>query len=326
MTLLSVRNLSTHYLTDGEPVRAVDAVSFDLAPGEILGLVGESGCGKTTVGFSLMRLLPQAARIVGGQVLFEGNDLLAMGAEQLRSLRGNRISMVFQDPMTSLDPSFTVGDQIAEPLREHLGLGSEAARRRAVELLTQVGIPAPTERLRRYPHEFSGGMRQRVVLAIALACNPSLLICDEPTSALDVTVQAQILGLLRTLKREHQNTGIVMITHDLGVVARLCGRVAVMYAGQIVEQGPVRAVFARPRHPYTQGLLASLPGRVPRGTPLLQIEGAVPDLAHPPAGCRFAPRCALARPGCELPPPIVTVGHQEVACVLYGEEVARASA
>ncbi|HEY7033521.1 MAG TPA: ABC transporter ATP-binding protein [Thermomicrobiales bacterium] len=326
MTLLSVRNLTTHYQTAGAPVRAVDGVSFDLAPGEILGLVGESGCGKTTVGFSLMRLLPPAAQTVQGEILFEDQNLLAKTADQMRALRGNRIAMIFQDPMTSLDPSFTIGDQVTEPLREHLGLGRDAARERALELLTQVGIPAPAERLRRFPHEFSGGMRQRVVIAIALACNPALLICDEPTSALDVTIQAQILALLRALKREHQGTAILMITHDLGVVAQLCHRVAIMYAGQIVEQGPVRDVFASPRHPYTQGLLDSLPGRVARGAPLRQIEGTVPDLRHPPAGCRFQPRCGYARPACLLPPPVVSVGRQDVACVLYGEETARVPA
>ena len=325
MPLLSVRSLSTHYLTDGTPVRAVDDVSFDLAPGEILGLVGESGCGKTTVGFSLLRLLPPNARTVTGQILFEGEDLLTKSAEEMRALRGNRIAMVFQDPMTSLDPAFTVGDQVMEPLREHLKLGREAARARALELLTQVGIPAPADRMRRHPHEFSGGMRQRVVIAIALACDPSLLICDEPTSALDVTVQAQILGLLRALKREHRSTSIVMISHDLGVVAQLCQRVAVMYAGQIVEQGPVGDVFANPRHPYTQGLMASLPGLVPKGSPLRQIEGTVPNLAHPPAGCRFHTRCPHAHQACLLPPPVVTVGRQEVACVLYEEDARVAS-
>jgi oligopeptide/dipeptide ABC transporter ATP-binding protein len=326
MTLLSVRDLATYYLSGDAPVRAVDGVSFELAPGEILGLVGESGCGKTTVGFSLLGLLPAAARIVRGEVVFEGENLLKKSREEMRQLRGNRIAMVFQDPMTSLDPSFTIGDQLMEPLREHLGLGREEARERALDLLAQVGIPAPAERLRRYPHEFSGGMRQRVVIAIALACNPSLLICDEPTSALDVTIQAQILGLLRALKREHQSTAILLITHDLGVVAQLCRRVAVMYAGQIVEQGPVRDVFAAPRHPYTQGLLGSLPGRSARGTPLRQIAGTVPDLRRPPVGCRFQPRCLQARSACLLPPPVVTVGRQEVACVLYGEESARVSA
>jgi oligopeptide/dipeptide ABC transporter ATP-binding protein len=326
MTLLCVRDLTTHYGSGPEPVRAVDGVSFGVAPGEILGLVGESGCGKTTVGFSLMRLLPPAARIVGGQVLFDGKDLTQLDQAALRKLRGNRIAMIFQDPMTSLDPAFSIGDQIVEPLREHLGLSRDAARARALALLTQVGIPSPEERMRRYPHELSGGMRQRVVIAIALACDPALLICDEPTSALDVTVQAQILNLLRALRREHQQTAIIFITHDLGVVAQLCQRVAVMYAGQIVEQGPVRDIFASPRHPYTRGLLASLPGSTPRGTPLRQIEGAVPNLRRPPAGCRFAPRCPHAMPICQLPPPVNIVGHQRVACVLYNEEPVRVPA
>lgn len=326
MTLLSVRDLTTHYGSGPEPVRAVDGVSFEVAPGEILGLVGESGCGKTTVGFSLMRLLPPSARIVRGQVLFDGQDLAKLDQDALRKLRGNRLAMIFQDPMSSLDPAFTIGDQIMEPLREHLGLSREAARARAIELLTRVGIPSPAERLKRYPHEFSGGMRQRVVIACALACDPALLICDEPTSALDVTVQAQILALLRNLRREHQQTAIIMITHDLGVVAQLCQRVAVMYAGQIVEQGPVRDIFANPRHPYTRGLLASLPGSTPRGTALRQIEGTVPSLRRPPAGCRFAPRCPHAMPICQLPTPVNRVGAQEVACVLYNEEAVRVPA
>lgn len=322
MTLLSVRDLATEYGSGGGAVRAVDGVSFEVRPGEILGLVGESGCGKTTVGFSLLGLLPANARVVRGEVSFDGRDLLRLSEGERRALRGNRIAMIFQDPMTSLDPSFTIGDQLLEPLQEHLGLGREAARKRAVELLTQVGIPSPAERLRRYPHEFSGGMRQRVVIAIALACDPALLICDEPTSALDVTVQAQILGLLRALQREHQQTGILMITHDLGIVAQLCHRVAVMYAGQIVEQGPVRDVFSRPRHPYTRGLLGSLPGKVARGMPLSQIDGTVPDPRHLPGGCRFQPRCPYALPACLAPPPTLTVERQEVACVLYKDGAA----
>ncbi len=326
MALLSVRDLATYYGAGPEPVHAVDGISFDVEPGEIMGLFGESGCGKTTVGFSLMRLLPDSARVMRGEMLLDGRDLLKLNQSELRAMRGNRMAMIFQDPMTSLDPSFSIGEQIMEPLREHLGLSSGAARERALELLAQVGIPSPAERLGRYPHEFSGGMRQRVVIAIALACDPALLICDEPTSALDVTVQAQILGLFRALRRDHRQTGIVFITHDLGVVAQLCQRVAVMYAGQIVEQGPVRDIFATPRHPYTRGLLASLPGRVARGDKLSQIEGTVPDLRRPPSGCRFAPRCEFARGECAAPPPIHRVGHQDVACVLYGEEAARVPA
>ena len=326
MTLLSVRDLATEYPGDGTAIRAVDGVSFDVQPGEIVGLVGESGCGKTTVGFSLLGLLPPQATVVRGEALFNGRNLLKLSESERRALRGNRLAMIFQDPMTSLDPSFTVGDQIREPLQAHLGLGFRAANERAINLLTQVGIPSPADRLKRYPHEFSGGMRQRVVIAIALACDPALLICDEPTSALDVTVQAQILALLRSLQEQHRQTGILMITHDLGVVAQLCHRVAVMYAGQIIEQGPVRDVFATPRHPYTQGLLGSLPGKVRRGAPLVQIEGSVPDPRHMPNGCRFHPRCQYAIPICQVPPPTCTVNTQEVACVLYDEETVHASA
>lgn len=326
MPLLSVRDLTVHYGQAPAPVRAVDGVSFDLMAGEILGLVGESGCGKTTMGSSLMRLLPPTARVMSGEATFEGNDLLQLKESQLQPLRGNRMAMIFQDPLTSLDPCFSIGEQIVEPIREHLGLGTAAARARAIELLAKVGIPSPVERLKQYPHEFSGGMRQRVVIAIALACDPALLICDEPTSALDVTVQAQILGLLRSLRGHSAAAGVILITHDLGVVAQLCDRVAVMYAGQLIEQGPVRDVFATPRHPYTQGLLASLPGLVRRGAPLRQIDGTVPDLRRPPSGCRFAPRCAHARAACQLPPPLRMVGRQNVACVLYDDEHSHVSA
>ena len=326
MTLLSVRDLATEYPGDGTPVRAVDGVSFDVQPGEIVGLVGESGCGKTTVGFSLLGLLPPSASVVRGEVLFDGRDLLKLSESERRKLRGNRLAMIFQDPMTSLDPSFTIGDQIREPIQAHLGLSARAANERAIDLLTRVGIPSPADRMKRHPHEFSGGMRQRVVIAIALACDPALLICDEPTSALDVTVQAQILALLRSLQEQSRQTGILMITHDLGVVAQLCHRVAVMYAGKIVEQGPVRDVFATPRHPYTQGLLGSLPGRVRRGQPLVQITGSVPDPRQMPAGCRFHPRCQYATPACLVEPPVRRVGNQDVACVLYDQEVVRASA
>jgi peptide/nickel transport system ATP-binding protein len=326
MTLLQVENLAIEYGGGTAPVRAVDGISFSVAPGEILGLVGESGCGKSTVGFGLMRLLPEIARIRRGKVQFADQDLLTTSDSVMRALRGNRIAMIFQDPMTSLDPNFTIGDQITEPMREHLGLSASEARKRAIKLLTQVGIPAATERIDRYPHEFSGGMRQRVVIAIALSCDPQLLICDEPTSALDVTVQAQILALLRRLQTDRPDTGIIMITHDLGVVAQLCNRVAVMYAGQIIEQGTVREIFSDPQHPYTQGLLASLPGQVKKGQRLQAIEGVVPDMAHPPAGCRFQPRCPVALPICSEPPPLVQIGDRIVACVRAGAtEVAHAS-
>ncbi|MGH2550214.1 MAG: ABC transporter ATP-binding protein, partial [Thermomicrobiales bacterium] len=319
-------NLAIEYGGGTAPVRAVDGISFSVAPGEILGLVGESGCGKSTVGFGLMRLLPEIARIRSGSVQFADQDLLRTTDSNMRALRGNRIAMIFQDPMTSLDPNFTIGDQITEPMREHLGLSASEARKRAIELLTQVGIPAATDRIDRYPHEFSGGMRQRVVIAIALSCDPQLLICDEPTSALDVTVQAQILALLRRLQTDRPDTGIIMITHDLGVVAQLCNRVAVMYAGQIIEQGTVREIFTDPQHPYTQGLLASLPGQVKKGQRLQAIEGVVPDMAHPPAGCRFQPRCPVALPICLEPPPLIQIGDRIVACVRAGAaEVAHAS-
>jgi oligopeptide/dipeptide ABC transporter ATP-binding protein len=220
--------------------------------------------------------------------------------------------------MTSLDPNFTIGDQLTEPMREHLGLNASDARKRAIDLLTQVGIPAASERIDRYPHEFSGGMRQRVVIAIALSCDPELLICDEPTSALDVTVQAQILALLRRLQQDRPDTGIIMITHDLGVVAQLCSRVAVMYAGQIIEQGTVREIFTDPQHPYTRGLLASLPGQVKKGERLQAIDGVVPDMSRPPTGCRFQPRCPVALPICSEPPPYVRLGDRVVACVRAG--------
>jgi peptide/nickel transport system ATP-binding protein len=318
MTLLQVENLAIEYGGGARPVRAVDGISFSVASGEILGIVGESGCGKSTVGFSLMRLLPEIARVASGSIAFAGQDLLKANNDMMRRLRGNKIAMIFQDPMTSLDPNFTVGDQLIEPMREHLGLSASEARKRAIELLARVGIPVASERIDRYPHEFSGGMRQRVVVAIALSCDPELLICDEPTSALDVTVQAQILALLRRLQQDRPDTGIIMITHDLGVVTQLCSRVAVMYAGQIVEQGTVREIFVDPQHPYTRGLLASLPGQVKKGERLQAIEGVVPDMSRPPTGCRFQPRCPVALPICSEPPPFIRLGDRVVACVRAG--------
>lgn len=317
MTLLTVENLQVHY----GPVRAVDNVSFDIHPGEIVGLVGESGSGKSTVGFSLIGLLA-SGRVTNGSIRFNGEELLTKSEAELRNLRGSRIAMIFQDPMTSLDPSYTIGEQLMESLREHLGLSQKQARGRALDLLTKVGIPAPEERMSRYPHEFSGGMRQRVVIAIGIACDPELLVCDEPTSALDVTVQAQILMLLRQIQRDRPSTGILMITHDFGVVAEVCDRVAVMYAGQIVEQGTVHDTFNNPRHPYTRGLLNCLPGNVRKGQRLHAIPGTVPSLRHPPSGCLFQPRCPLALPICSTPPPVVEIGGQSVRCVRVLEEVA----
>jgi peptide/nickel transport system ATP-binding protein len=320
VTLLNVDQLHVEYGDSSTPVRAVDGVSFTIESGEIVGLVGESGSGKSTVGFSLMGLL-SSGRVTGGSVRFHDQELLSTPEQEFREIRGNRIAMIFQDPMTSLDPSFTIGEQLMEPMREHLGLSKKQARARALDLLALVGIPAPADRMNRYPHEFSGGMRQRVVIAIALACDPELLICDEPTSALDVTVQAQILTLLRQIQEARPTTGILMITHDLGVVAELCDRVAVMYGGQIVEQGTVHDTFATPRHPYTQGLLGSLPSTVKKGERLRPIVGTVPNLRYPPPGCRFQPRCPYAIPACATPPPVLDVNGQSVRCVRALEEV-----
>jgi len=317
--LLDVRGLSVRFSVEAGRVQAASDVSLMLRRGETLGLVGESGCGKSTVAFALMGLLPRNARVTAGEVRFEGRDLLTLKPLELQQLRGNRLSMIFQNPLTSLDPSFTIGSQIVDVLREHRGMTAAAARAAAINLLRQVGIPAPEERFHAYPHRLSGGQRQRVVIAIALACNPSLLIADEPTTALDVTIQAQILDLLRRLRAERQ-TAIILITHDLGVVAQMCARVAVMYAGRIVEDAPVGAIFGGPLHPYTAALLRSIPAPGTTRGALEVIEGTVPDLTNPPPGCPFAPRCPSRRPVCsERVPPLLEVspGHR-VACVLHG--------
>ncbi|HEU5300315.1 MAG TPA: ABC transporter ATP-binding protein [bacterium] len=319
MSLLSVRDLTTEFATDGRRARVVDGVSFDLAAGEILGLVGESGCGKSTTGFSLLRLLPPNARIAAGEVWLDGEDLLRKTDEEMRRIRGSRIAMVFQDPMTSLDPAFPVGDQIAEVLEEHRGMGRAEATAEAVRLLRLVGIPSAEARLRSYPHEFSGGMRQRIVIAITLACDPQVLIADEPTTALDVTIQAQILRLLRALNTERRQTGILLITHDLGVVAQLCHRVAVMYAGEIVETGEIEAIFTQPAHPYTQALLGFLPARARGRGDLPAIEGAVPNPFAYPGGCRFHPRCGRAFADCAEvhPPPFPIAPGHSASCLLH---------
>jgi oligopeptide/dipeptide ABC transporter ATP-binding protein len=319
-TLLEVRNLTTEFATDGHRARVVDHVTFDLRAGEILGLVGESGCGKSTTGFSLLRLLPSNADIVEGEVWLDGEDLLRKSDEEMRRIRGSRIAMVFQDPMTSLDPSFPVGDQLAEVLEEHRGMGRSEALEEAARLLRSVGIPSPEARLRAYPHEFSGGMRQRIVIAITLACDPQVLVADEPTTALDVTIQAQTLRLFRTLNTERRHTGILLITHDLGVIAQLCHRVAVMYAGEIVEMGDVEAIFTRPAHPYTQALLASIPARARGRGALPAIEGTVPNPMAYPSGCRFHPRCPRAFADCPevRPRPIQVAPGHSAACLLYG--------
>ncbi|HEX7736600.1 MAG TPA: ABC transporter ATP-binding protein [Ktedonobacteraceae bacterium] len=303
--LLEVQDLKTYFRVKAGRVRAVDGVSFHIRPGERVGIVGESGCGKSVTALSIMRLLPKpAGEQAGGSIFFDGEDLLSLPESAMRKVRGGRIGMIFQDPMTCLNPTMTVGKQIGEALRIHLSLSREEAKRRSVSLLEQVGIPAAAERINSFPHQFSGGMRQRVMIAMALACNPRLLIADEPTTALDVTVQAQILELINGVCKDF-GTAVMMITHDLGVVAGMTDRVVVMYAGKVVETAPTDEIFADPRHPYTLGLLASVP-RLDEERPeqLKTIEGAPPDLLKPPPGCPFMPRCAFARAICKTMPPL----------------------
>jgi oligopeptide/dipeptide ABC transporter ATP-binding protein len=307
--------LETHFPTGPGVLRAVDGVSFTIDRGEVLGLVGESGCGKSVTSLSIMRLVPPPGRIAAGRVLFEGEDLLAKDAEAMRRVRGARIAMVFQEPMTSLNPVFSIGDQIASAVRAHGSAGRREAWERTHAMLDMVQIPSPRQRARDYPHQLSGGLRQRAMIAMALASGPALLIADEPTTALDVTIQAQILDLLRRLQAE-RGMAVLLITHDLGVVAELCHRVAVIYGGRIVELAPVGRLFARPIHPYTRGLLECLPHPGRFGQPLASIEGVPPDLRQPGAGCRFAPRCAYALPSCRRDEPALVErepGHF-VAC------------
>jgi peptide/nickel transport system ATP-binding protein len=320
--LLEVRDLSVRFETDEGTVHAVDRVSFSLEPGEVLGIVGESGCGKSVTTMAMLRLLPPSA-VVSGSVLFQGADLLRAPASALRRVRGREISFVFQEPMTSLNPVFTIGRQIGEVLRSHLGLSRGAARARTIELLDLVHIPAPGRRVDDYPHELSGGMRQRVMIAMALACDPKILIADEPTTALDVTIQAGILDLMREL-RERLGTAIVLITHNLGVVADIADRVVVMYAGRKIEEAPVAELFSAPQHPYTIGLL----GAVPRAgaTRLQEIPGRVPSLAVLPDSCAFAPRCPRSVALCLAAEPRLSPVRPShaVACVRPGREVAAA--
>lgn len=301
--LLELQDLKTYFKVKAGKVRAVDGVSFAIKPGEKLGVVGESGCGKSVTALSIMRLLPKpAGENAGGSILFEDQDLLDLPESAMRKIRGGKIGMIFQDPMTCLNPTMTVGKQIGEALRIHLKLDKDEALKRATTLLEQVGIPAAAERINAFPHQFSGGMRQRVMIAIALACNPRLLIADEPTTALDVTVQAQILELIDAVSTEF-GTAVILITHDLGVVAGMCDRVAVMYAGKVVETAPTDELFANPRHPYTLGLLASVPRLdEKRHAQLKTIEGAPPNLIKPPTGCPFMPRCTFARAICRTNP------------------------
>ncbi len=311
--LLEVQDLHTEFATRGGVVRAVDGVSWDVREGETVALVGESGCGKSVSALSVMRLVAQpAGRIVSGRILFKGRDLLQLSEEAMRHVRGREIAMVFQEPMTSLNPVLTIGRQLTEGLETHLGMTPEAARKRAVDLLAMVGIPDPARRLQQYPHQFSGGMRQRMMIAMALACEPALILADEPTTALDVTIQAQILELMKDLSRR-LGVAMLIITHNLGVVARYADRVNVMYAGRIIERGTAREIYADPRHPYTLGLLRSVPRLdEPRRARLSPIDGQPPDLTRLPPGCAFAPRCAWRVERCgEAIPALRPIGGAE---------------
>src|SRR5204862_3719561 len=322
MHLLEIKNLHTYFHAREGLVCAVEGVSLYLGRGELLGLVGESGCGKSITALSIMRLVAPPGKIVAGEILFDGRDLLKFSNAEMRALRGNDIAMIFQDPMTSLNPVYTVGEQIAEALRLHRGLSRKQAREAAVAAMREVSIPDPARRADDYPHQLSGGMRQRVMIAMALACDPKLLIADEPTTALDVTIQAQILELIDELRRT-RNLAVLLITHDLGVVAEVADRVAVMYTGRIVEESPVKELFARPKHPYTEGLLRSVPklteAEVKKEERLSTIEGTVPKPTNLPAGCHFAPRCPHRMPRCtEGDIPLYQLDEGvSVRCVLY---------
>ena len=307
--LIEIKDLRIRFHgDDGRITHAVDSVDLSVANGATLGLVGESGCGKSVTSLAIMGLLPKQSAEISGAIRFDGFDLLKTPDQTLRDLRGNRLAMIFQEPMTSLNPSFTIGDQIIETILRHRGGSRKSARNRAIELLRRVHIPSPERRIDDYPHKLSGGMRQRVMIAMALACDPRLLIADEPTTALDVTLQAQILELMRELKAA-SGAAIILITHDLGVVAEVCDEVAVMYAGEIVERAPADELFSAPQHPYTVGLLGSIPRLDHRAEQLATIEGMVPNMAQPPAGCRFAARCPFVLDACtSAPPPLIEVG------------------
>jgi peptide/nickel transport system ATP-binding protein len=329
MALLEIENLQVHFRTPDGVNRAVDGVSFHVDEGETLAVVGESGCGKSVTAMSMLRLIQEPPGKIAGSIRFQGNELLNLSEREMRGIRGNDISMIFQEPMTSLNPVLTVGRQLGETLRLHQGLDKKAAEARAVEMLTLVGIPEPRRRVREYPHQLSGGMRQRVMIAIALACNPKLLIADEPTTALDVTIQAQILDLMKDLKRR-VGAAIVLITHDLGVVAEVAERVIVMYAGRKVEEAPVADLFRNPRHPYTQGLLGAVPklGSSLSGTAtrLAEIPGLVPSMKQRIEGCVFASRCALATDLCrQVAPGLEAKAHQHLAACHYAPKEAVAA-
>jgi oligopeptide/dipeptide ABC transporter ATP-binding protein len=321
--LLEVCDLKTYFFTAAGVVRAVDGITYTVRQGETVALVGESGCGKSVSALSIMRLVAApAGRIVGGQMRFKGRDLLALDEEAMRRIRGREMAMIFQEPMTSLNPVLTIGRQLTEPLQIHLGMRAEDARSRAAELLATVGIPDPERRLQQYPHHFSGGMRQRLMIAMALACNPALILADEPTTALDVTIQAQILELMKELCRR-RGIAILLITHNLGVVARYADLVNVMYAGKMVEQGSAREIYANPRHPYTLGLLRSVPRLdESRRAKLAPIEGQPPDLTRLPPGCAFAPRCRYAIARCQHePPPLLPVAGDHLSACWVADQL-----
>jgi peptide/nickel transport system ATP-binding protein len=319
--LLEVRSLSTHFFTEDGVIRAVENISFDLFPGEILSLVGESGCGKSVTALSILKLLASPpGRVVSGEILFDGKDLLKLKEKEMEKVRGNDIAMIFQEPMTSLNPVFTVGDQIMEAILFHQKVDREEARKKAVELLDRVRIPSPEATIDAYPHQLSGGMRQRAMIAMALSCQPKLLIADEPTTALDVTVQAQVLRLLKEIQRE-MGMAVLLITHDLGVVSEIADRVAVMYAGRMMEYGPIETIFEQVRHPYTRGLLDSIPSLEEKRNRLNAIPGQVPDPMDLPAGCTFHPRCTLAMDDCKkAEPPLFPVnGNHLSRCIRWKE-------
>ena len=319
-TLLEVKHLKTHFHTRSGVVKAVDDVSFTIGRGEVVGIVGESGSGKSVTALSIMRLIASPPGVISedSEILFQGDNVLDLTEEELHQLRGGKVSMIFQDPMTSLNPVFTVGFQIAETVKTHLKLNTKEAADHTLEMMQKVGIPDARRRMKSYPHEFSGGMRQRVMIAIALSCNPQLLIADEPTTALDVTIQAQILDLMKGLSREF-NTAVMLITHDLGVVAGMCQRVAVMYAGHVMEQAPTRQLFSQPAHPYTQALLHSIPRLDKKNRQrLVPITGQPPDLVNLPPGCPFVPRCPKVQSRCRVEmPKLETVAEQQQAACFY---------
>ena len=318
--LIDIEDLRVSFFTPGGEVQAVRGVSWFLNEGEALGIVGESGSGKSVSAYAIMRLLQSPGRVIGGTIRFNGTDMLSLSESEMRHIRGNDIAMIFQDPMTSLNPVYTVGDQLREPLKLHLSMKGKEATKRAEELLAMVGIPDPKRRLKQYPFEFSGGMRQRAMISMALACEPKLLIADEPTTALDVTIQAQILEIMKDLKKRCCMS-IVLITHDLGIVSDICDKIIIMYSGEIMEYGPIETLFANPKHPYTIGLIRSLPKIDQKeGEPLTPIEGSPVDLMHPPAGCPFAPRCEHCMKVCltEKPPYFeLEPGHYSACWLQY---------